>query len=167
MGKGTDYGMGQTNIDHETGIRYGVIPMYDVTWWVEEAEPDFGEATCPKCGESWAMEGQAGDEWYCAQCNYTFDNDKAWPDEPLGWVYETDEYSAYQAGNDTDIFVIKSPYYTRASYCSLCAPGACHLKYPNGEGEKTYCFGHDWFEGDAAPYPVYRVTDNTLVKHDV
>lgn len=26
-----DYGMGQTNIDHDTGIRYGVISIHEVT----------------------------------------------------------------------------------------------------------------------------------------
>ena len=29
---------------------------------------------------------------------------------------------------------------------------------------KTYCFGHDWFEGGKAPYPVFNVKTGEIVK---
>lgn len=44
-----------------------------------------------------------------------------------------------------------------------CAPGAGYLSNPCPDGPKTYCFGHDWFENDVAPYPVYRVDTGELV----
>lgn len=41
MTRGIDYGGGQTNIDHETGIRFGVIPANDVLQaWADSAEDD-------------------------------------------------------------------------------------------------------------------------------
>lgn len=52
MSKGIDYGMGQTNIDRETGIRYGVISQHAVSNWFvgEDMEADYGEPSCPECG---------------------------------------------------------------------------------------------------------------------
>ena len=37
------------------------------------------------------------------------------------------------------------------------------LDAPVADGVKTYCLGHNWFEGGIAPYPVYRVSDNVQV----
>ena len=40
MTYGIDYGNRKTNIDLETGIRFGVIPMHEVTQaWCDDAEP--------------------------------------------------------------------------------------------------------------------------------
>ena len=51
MSNGIDYGMGTTNIDKKTGIRYGVIPQNDVLEaWGEASEPDYGPPTCGECG---------------------------------------------------------------------------------------------------------------------
>lgn len=51
MSRGIDYGMGRVNINHETGIRYGVIPQNDVLQaWAETSEPDYGPASCGECG---------------------------------------------------------------------------------------------------------------------
>ena len=51
MSRGIDYGRGQTNIDHETGIRYGVIPQNDVLQsWSDASEADYGPAACGECG---------------------------------------------------------------------------------------------------------------------
>jgi hypothetical protein len=48
---GIDYGMGQTNIDKETGIHYGVISINSLTECaIEDFEADYGEPHCPKCG---------------------------------------------------------------------------------------------------------------------
>ena len=50
---GIDYsGTGATcNRDSETGIRYGIIPMYALNDYVYESfEPDYGAPRCPKCG---------------------------------------------------------------------------------------------------------------------
>ena len=48
---GIDYGLGQTNIDKKTGIRFGVIPSGEIGQaWYESSEADYGSAHCPKCG---------------------------------------------------------------------------------------------------------------------
>jgi hypothetical protein len=178
MSRGIDYGRGQTNIDLQNGIRFGVISQNAVLQaWADSSEGDYGEAHCPKCGneaiaiddervpdlddgaEDWEDNGR---DYACASCKYTFDSDEAFSDEPLGFVLDDDEYKA-TAGDDGDIFILRSPYYTRAQFCSPCAPGACYLENPCDDGERAYCFSHDWFDDGRAPYPVYRVSDDSLV----
>jgi len=178
MSKGIDYGMGTTNIDNDTGIRFGVIHQHEVLQvWADEAEANYGGATCPKCGneaveldhpevpdfdevEDWEDKGY---DHACLSCKCTFDSDEAFGDEPLNWTYKEDGYETEQTRDDGDIFITKSLFYTRAAFCSPCAPGACHLSSPCENGEKAYCFSHDWFEGDEAPYPVFRVEDDSEV----
>mgnify|MGYP000223845084 CR=1 FL=1 len=47
--KGIDYGMGQSNIDVDNGIRYGVIHQNEVGQaWFDESEPIYFYH-CPKC----------------------------------------------------------------------------------------------------------------------
>jgi hypothetical protein len=180
MGRGIDYGMGTTNIDKDKGIRYGVIPQNEVLQaWADSSEADYGSPTCGKCGnEAVDIDAEGvpdigsyqGDDWdldgrdhACLHCKRTFDSDDAYGDEPECWYVDDGEYQA-TCGNDGDIFITKSPYYTRAAFCSPCAPGACYLLNPREDGEKAYCFSHDWFEDGKAPYPVYRVSDDTLVE---
>jgi len=141
--KGIDYGMGNTNIDKIHNIRYGVIHQNEVLQaWADDSEPYYGEP-----GE----ETQETEDMY---------NDMV---EPINWFIDDGEYIA-ECDDSGDIFITKSPYYTRAQFCSPCAPGACYLMNPCNNGEKTYCFGSDWFEDNKAPYPVYRVSDNTLIE---
>jgi hypothetical protein len=173
MGKGIDYGMGQVNVDRATGIRYGVIHQHDLAHWaLVEFEADYGSPTCGHCGAD-AVEydneahgdydcGRGCSDFACEECEKVFDSSDAYGDEPISHNLDDGEYLATmdQYG---DIFILKSPYYTRAGFCSPCAPGACHLSSPCDDGEKCFCFGHDWFEGDKAPYTVYRVSDDTEV----
>lgn len=50
---GIDYGNGMTNVDVSTGIRYGVISIHEVLQvWADSSEADYGEPTCPKCGNT-------------------------------------------------------------------------------------------------------------------
>jgi hypothetical protein len=181
---GIDYGMGQTNIDKTTGIRFGVIHQNAVLQtWADSSEPEYGEPTCPKCGheavdyqladldETW--EDNGGD-YACPYCRYAFDSDEAFGDEALAYILDDGEYKA-QSNDYGDIFITHSPYYTRADFCSPCAPGACHLE-TRGE-VKTYCFGPDWFdcwqegqetgeycgEKTSCPYPVYRVDNDECI----
>jgi hypothetical protein len=192
---GIDYGLGQSNIDPKTGIRYGVISQGSVgEAWHESSEADYGPACCPNCGTE---KGTLGDnekllfdesdiiesilenelpeendglpEWFkgkdyaCIQCEECFWSDSCFGDEAQSFSFEDSEYSLESCFDNTEIFVIKSPYYTLAQFCSPCAPGAGNLDTPMSEGVKTYCLGHEWFEDDKAPYPVYRVSDNSLV----
>jgi hypothetical protein len=173
-----DYGRGLTNIDHETGIRYGVIHANEVCQaWADSSESDYGPPTCGKCGnEAIGIDDPAvpdldedhewdddGRDYACAHCQRTFDSEDAYGCEPLAWTLDDGEYKATQGGDDCDIFILKSPFYTRAEFCSPCAPGACYLMSPDDDGAKAYCFGHDWFEDGKAPYPVFRVADDSPV----
>lgn len=191
MGKGNigfDYGNGLTNCDHTTGIRYGVLPANEVTQeWSDSAEANYGDATCPKCGNevehyrgqdeddtgdddnknlTWKHAENECADYACPHCRYVFGSESAFGDEPTEHVLDDGEYKASQSYDSPDIFILKSPYYTRAAFCSPCAPGACYLTSPCDDGEKAYCFGHDFFwdtEEKRAPYPVYRVSDDTEV----
>ncbi len=191
--KGIDYGLGRTN-RASTGIRFGVISQNAVGQaWYDEAEADYGEACCPKCGNK-AEQGEGKSEqlgngvavwtehtkereeyplyrkhgccgdYACDNCEIRFDGEDAFGDEPNGFSV-SGEIDAH-CGQDGDIFVTSSPYFTYAQFCSPCAPGACYLANPideHDDNNRAYCFGHDWFEDGIAPYPVYSVETGELV----
>lgn len=173
-----DYGLGQTNIDKSTGIRYGVIHQNEVLQaWADSSEPEYGEPHCPKCGnevqpldgaieqyEDWEGSDTACGDYVCESCKYVFDSDEAFSDEPLSFLLDDGEYKAEQNGGDIDIFIIKSPYFTLCTFCSPCAPGAGYLM--NDGNVRAYCFSHDWFEEGKAPYKVYSVATGEEVLPD-
>lgn len=208
---GIDYGLGRSNIDRETGIRFGVIPLHALHEWAHESfEDDYGPPHCPKCGNEAVDPDQAPDDdheegfepyrkrgccgdYYCLGCKIYFDGEDAFGDEPVASTLDDGEHQA-ELHSDGDIFILRSPYYTRAQFCSPCAPGACYLtsfiepetvqvRFPKSKkkrirrkwakraenyrtfvsGPRAYCLGHEFFEGDRAPYPVYRVSDGSLV----
>ena len=161
-----DYGMGQTNIDKKTGIRFGVIPVNEVLQaWHDSSEPDYGKPSCPKCGNDAKENNHDADyaskswwkcnmEYVCDNCEYCFDSYEAYGDEAIGYNLDDGQYQASQDSYG-DIFIVKSPYYTLCEYCSPCAPGAGYIM---NKGEvKAYCFGHDFFEDEKAPYKVFSV----------
>ena len=170
---GIDYGSTtQSNRNIETGIHYGVIAQNSVLQaWTDNAEPDYGSPTCPKCGAGAIAYGEGHEEYEqehgcadyaCNTCKISFDSQDAYPEEALSWSYKDAEYKLTTCLY-TNIFVLESPFYTYAAFCSPCVPGAGDLEFPDESGAKTYCLGHAWFEGGKAPYPVYRVSDNSLV----
>lgn len=182
MGAGIDYGRGMANIDTKTGIRFGVIPADAVDHWYDSAEPDYGDPSCPECGEpvtelspderkddheaklsdegdpillgSYGHKGSCWD-YVCHECELTLDSDRCFPESPLSHYVKDEQIFAYSG--EVDIFVERSLYFTYAPFCSPCAPGACYLLSAHDDGAKAYCFGHDWFEGGKAPYDVFRV----------
>jgi hypothetical protein len=176
---GIDYGLGRTNIGAE-GIRYGVIQADHVgPAWYDSSEPDYGEPTCPKCGNEakpakgeYACYDHAKHEcadYVCHRCKYVFGSESAFGETPHAHILDDGEYKAQQGGDDSDIFILKSPYFTYAQFCSPCAPGACYLTSPletPDPNNKAYCFGHDWFneDGGKAPYPVYSVATGEPVQ---
>lgn len=170
---GIDYSMGRgANTDPETGIRYGVISIHEVTQsWCDSSEGDYGspesdDAKCPSCGHNCSEPDMSwGDTLCCEECDHIFDLELPDCCEPIGHVLNDGEYQAWQ-GQDCDIMISKSPFYTHAQFCSPCAPGAGYLMNPCPDGPKTYCFGHDWFESGVAPYPVYSVETGELVQPD-
>lgn len=135
---GIDWGRGMTNIDHETGIRYGVISMHEVTQaWCDSSEPQYGPY-CPKCGNKIAetfekmmevidKKEQAGKTYHCPKCKRTLTNDDFEMSEPDSYTYEGEGYQCQQSADDPDIFILKSPFYTYCKFCSPCAPGAGYL----------------------------------------
>lgn len=183
---GIDYGLGKANLDPNTGIRYGVIKISSLHEFIyDELELDYGNPTCPECGNE-VIDSPHGKDYFCEHCadqkniidadgevnedlykdalkDVTFWSDQVSPDEPLGQYIDDDTYSAHDAFDNSCLFVTRSPYYTLAEFCSPCAPGAGDLDSPNEDGIKTLCFGHEMFEDGKAPYPVYRVSDNSLV----
>jgi len=160
MSTGIDYGNGQTNIDKKNGIRYGVIPAQDLGQsWYDDSESDYGDPHCPHCGEELNTDNLED----CPHCGEEIDDADCYGESPLSWFVKTDKLTATQSGDDYDIFVISSEFYTRAPFCSPCAPGACYLRDADPMGELCYCFGHEWFDHGKAPYPVYRVADDSLV----
>lgn len=192
MARGIGYGMRTTNVDAKTGIRYGVLPQNDILQaWADSSEPYYGDPHCSKCGsaarpiedihadcdedwtddhdidnlpEGWEREPYEEAEFYCERCKRVFGSESAYGYETMGFTLEDSEYSA-TCGEDGDIFILRSPYFTRAQFCSPCAPGACYLRNPCPDGARAYCFGTDWFESDIVPcpYPVYRVSDGVLI----
>lgn len=86
------------NIDHETGVRFGVIHSHKVDYVWDSFEPDYPECEC---------------EDYC-QC------------ECIGHSYSREGYCA-SIDEYGDIFILKSPFYTLCGLCSPCAPNAGYL----------------------------------------
>ena len=117
------------------------------------------ESHCPECGGKveWAEFEQYHthqcEDLVCLHCRITFDSEVAYPDEPVAQTLEEGDCSAIQC-LDTDWMVTMSPFITRAQFCSPCVPGAGNLESPCESGPVTLCFGHNFFEGEKAPYPV-------------
>lgn len=190
---GIDYGMGRSNVDKENGVRYGVISMNSINLdCTEDFEHDYGKPACPECGlavtesddstlfdnyefadgeleDATVEHGNDVPAWFnhkdftCMRCKRCFWSDSVYSDESLGWSYDDGDYQLADC-LDNDIFVLKSPFYTFAQFCSPCVPGAGNLDNPIEDGAKTYCLGHDWFDDEKAPYPVYRVSDDAIVE---
>lgn len=170
---GIDYGLGQANINHETGIRFGVISVHSLSDWVlGEAEPVYPETVeveCPECKTRWDTSNLCPDDMQtCPECG----EESRYRDldglEPASW-----DYAANDPDYDTDyseslncVFVTRSQFYTFGRFCSPCAPGAVDLDSATEpeDGAKAYCFGHDWFEDGKAPYRVFRVADGVEVE---
>lgn len=161
---GFDYGNGQTNVSRTklgTGerVRYGVISFHEVLQaWCDESEPFYGEPHCPHCGAE--LDSDVDDGYEC-ECGHTIDwvGEECYG-EPLSHFINSGGYEA-ESGDDGDIFITKSPYYTRCNFCSPCAPGAGYLM-DRGDDCFAFCFGPDWFDGEC-PYPVYRVLDGCMI----
>ena len=171
---GIDYGMGRANVD-DNGIRYGVIPQNDVLQaWADSSEPDYGTPSepveCPECGHSGEVPENWGDTFVCEECDHEWDCELPDFAESLGFYLDDGEYKA-TCDDDGDIFILASPYYTFAQFCSPCAPGACHLRNPLAIESvhrlghpRAYCLGPDWFDDDnPCPYPVWEVSTSKLI----
>ena len=67
MKQGIDYGGGVTNVDLETGIRYGITPKahLDIELYVDDFELVYAEreteVVCDNCGTSWMVKEDEDD----------------------------------------------------------------------------------------------------------
>jgi hypothetical protein len=124
---GIDYGLGQTNIDTETGFRYGVVSCHELDSWVyEELEPIYSE--CDNC---------EGDNEDC-DCQSDFR-------EPDYHEVNNENWTATASfESDSDLFVTKSKWVIRCGFCSPCAPGAGYI-LSDGDDCWAYCPPPDFF----------------------
>ena len=88
--KGIDYGLGQANIDLETGIRFGVIPISHVPGFWDCAEPVY-YLSCPICEQELT---EIPEDLVCPHCGEKIDQEEdIYSLEPVCWEYSDDEYS--------------------------------------------------------------------------
>ena len=172
---GIDYGMGKTNIDHETGIRYGVISSNELashawdTIHSEAADLDYKEAAENAKSElAHAIKSVLEDYSASFDANElagSIIDDLDFVLESTGdsrrFLYDKDG-ETFNVLSDGDIMVTSSKFYTLCSFCSPCAPGAGSL---GSDGSvKTYCLGPEWFgDGQPMPYACFRVSDDSPV----
>lgn len=118
--------------------------------------------------------------------------DRYEPCDSHDWLWEKDGYTLSNC-LQADVFVSKSPYFTYAQFCSPCVPGAGNLDRPQHNPEsiawnkdrtidpsapkenyiemtgeesgwpRVFCLGHDFFENEEAPYPVFSVATGKRV----
>lgn len=181
---GIDYGLGKANVDNETGIRFGVIGQ-NADRLNMHATQEIWEQGRNLSFESYQDEvkkalSNALSDYFSDHKQWTGEKESkleretqnafdaisdALNDEYQGendrYLYEKDGYQI-QTG-ESDLMVLKSPYFTHAQFCSPCFPGGGHLENHCEAGPKTYCLGHDWFEDNKAPYPVYSVATGEVV----
>jgi hypothetical protein len=166
---GIDYGMGKSNIDVATGIRYGIISQNSVSSYAMDDVYTHGEdlgyqefreevkdrirsaiiSAVEDVGGSIDNELDVDDLFDMAEFDFYESNGPH--------AYTEDDCDVQTAG-DNDLFVFKSKYYTHAQFCSPCVPGAGNLDTPCEDGPKTYCLGPEWFDEERpCPYPIYSV----------
>ncbi len=160
--QGIDYGRGVTNVDPDTGIRYGIIPAHEVPYWWDESEIYCPPPTCPDCGGEVSV-----DDEICPHCENDIVDEIVYGESNGVCFVDLPDLKA-ESHEDGDIWVFKSDFFTYAKHCSPCAPGACYIMdqiEPDESFSKCYCMGHGWFEGGKSPYRVFRVeTGEEVVK---
>lgn len=141
---GIDYSRGISNCDLATGIRYGVISQNSVSpdaiedifthgedkAWERAKEEALREARMKARADA-AAKGEDPDE-----AEEDVDEDRISDELGMSWetslgnyLYERDGYKLTGC-LDNDLFVLRSPYYTFAQFCSPCVPGAANLDSP-------------------------------------
>lgn len=167
------------NYDEKTGIHYGVISPHSIMPEVlsdicfganstdpvyEESKTEFRQKVFDALNEYLSTDEC---DIICDEAierfNERYENDSGIYD------YEDQEYTLHVSGDNFGIFVIRSPYWTYTRLCSPCAPGAGDLNNPLPADDdthpavKAYCLDKSYFEGEKAPYRVYRVDNDQEV----
>ncbi len=177
MHAGIDYGLGRTNLNKETGIRFGVIHSNQID---AEAASDFyskgDDLDFEKHKRDLKESLAAAIEKVLDEYNHERSNDSENLAEEIvdhldydgyegtgecqrTW-YERDGYKI-SSNSRGELFVQESPFFTYAPFCSPCAPGACSIDEGCEDDSlpKAYCLNADWFGEDefVCPYPVFEV----------
>jgi hypothetical protein len=177
---GIDYsGIGGTcNRDHETGIRYGIISQnsmdQELLIDIYNTGEDLGFADDKtnlldelKNAIIGAIEeyGDIDEDEAFRAAGEIVDSDLfVWHDRDESGPYLYEEPGLkVQTTSDNNLWVFKSPFYTRAQFCSPCVPGAGNLDTFCPDGPKTYCLPADWFEDGKAPYNIWSVETDEMV----
>jgi ribosomal protein L37AE/L43A len=142
------------NMNPRTGIHFGVISQHKILQaWADSSEALY-VYYCPKCSTILKRKSEAK---ICSRCRYKIQEHDFDMMEPSIFHYSKEGYWMEQRFDDPDIFVIRSPYYTKCRLCSPCAPNAGDLSAPDDLGVRTYCLAKDWFDENKAPYHIYSV----------
>lgn len=122
---GIDYGNSLTNLDLNSGIRYGVIGLNSIAEALDYFEPVYDD---------------------------TPNDAEYYESEPIYFEYAAEGYELRYSTNNQFVWVFKSPYVTECKFCSPCVPGAGDLDNPVIGGVQTYCLDSSWFNENKAPY---------------
>lgn len=175
---GIDYSGPESDVnrDSETGIRYGMINCNSLN---QDALQDVYNN-----GEDIVFEGQKADMKMAIAIGISNAVEEhggsiADPDELAAEIMDVVEWNdnygesgphryesegvVVQTTSNNELWVFKSPFYTKAQFCSPCVPGAGNLDCFCTEGPKTYCLPVDWFENEMAPYNIWKVGTDELV----
>lgn len=167
--RGIDYSgpAGTCNRDPDTGIRYGIISAHALADWLWDEVEDVYHPHCPSCGGDLpeeTIDALDEDSQPCPMCEETIEaREDVYGDEPSERIIQTSEGIKGFIDSSMDVWIVESPYYTRASFCSPCALGAVSLGSPCEDGERGYCLPHPWYRDGEAPHPVFRLADDRRV----
>jgi hypothetical protein len=119
---GINYGFSGSNKDGETGIAYGLISPHGLDSWIYELMESHYSMYCPETGNDLPQD-YCTDSEECPHCGEKHYSEDVYGDEADGYSYEGKGY-VLESRDFTEIWVLKSPYFTWAQYCSPCMPGA-------------------------------------------
>ena len=151
-----------TNINTETGVRFGIVSMQLLEDWVYEVVINHGEDITyrdARLDKKRELQAEADDK------EFDCDEDRSsWIEEQLdqwGQEFETDEHAVELKRNEgtpeelhvrttwlggaQQLWVFRSPYLTKRQLCSPCVPGAVDLDSKEADdGEEGYDVPPDW-----------------------
>ena len=125
MAHGIDYsGPGSlANRNPDTGIRYGIVSVNEMSEWFWDSVESEWDNFCPKCGNELSDDEMPEyPEGPCPHCEETISPDDTTGDEPSGNVIDTNGIKGF-VDSSNDVWIVESPFYTRGVFCSPCAPG--------------------------------------------
>ena len=149
-----------TNINYETGIRYGIVAANNLDPEIvdqmqregidvhyEEAKSDLWDAIKRSCGDS--MSDRDSDD--VADLAVERMSDHWQEDEPVH-RFEIDGVKGQTTwlGGGLLIFFFFSPHILKGRLCSPCVPGALDLNNLDPDGYEGYAPPNDWFYKDRA-----------------